>query len=144
MEYELSMDAGRVDVSVVHGFLRGCYWSPGIRREVVERAIQNSLVVGAYAVDAEGRASQVGFARGVTDFATFGYVCDVFVLEGHRGRGLARRMVQMLMDEPRVQTLRRWALATRDAHGVYEGLGFGPVQEGRWMEKQFGAERWGE
>ena len=152
MEYEISTDAARLDLEVIHGFLRGAYWSPGIRREVVERAVAGSLVVGAYVLRGgqegstarERRWEQVGFARAVTDYATFGDVCDVFVVEAHRGKGLARGMVKALMDEPRVQTLRRWALVTRDAQKVYAGLGFVEVKPGRWMERVMEEWRWKE
>ncbi|MDR3671442.1 MAG: GNAT family N-acetyltransferase [Holophaga sp.] len=107
-------------MDVIHGFLTRCYWSPGIPREVVERAVNNSLVVGAY----RAGGAQVGFARLVTDHATFGYLCDVFVLEEHRGRGLSVAMTQALLEASEVKGLRRIMLATRDAHGVYEKCGF--------------------
>lgn len=139
--YVVSVGVERLDVGRVHEMLRATYWSPNIRREVVEEALRNSLCVGAY-VGATGE--QVGFARGVTDYATFGWLCDVIVLEEHRGHGLARGMVSALLEHPRVQTLRRWCLATRDAHGVYAPLGFVPVKPDRWMEVQFPADRWAE
>lgn len=119
-DYRLSFDRADVDVEVVHGFLTTSYWSPGIDRARVERAIAGSLCVSAF--DASGE--QVGFARAVTDYASFAYLADVFVLPEHSGRGLARRMTQALIDHPEMSTIRRWMLATRDAHGVYEGCGF--------------------
>jgi GNAT superfamily N-acetyltransferase len=140
-QYELSLAPERVQMEVVHGFLRTCYWSPGVRREIVEKALANSIVVGAYIA---GSGEQVGYARVVTDRATFAWLCDVFVLEPHRGRGLSRRMVQTLLAHPELQTLRRWALGTRDAHEVYRPLGFQPVIAERWMEKVLPVEGWKE
>ncbi|MFO0840527.1 MAG: GNAT family N-acetyltransferase [Phycisphaerae bacterium] len=141
MSYTISLDPDRMQLDVIHGFLSTCYWSPGIRREIVAEAIRNSLVAGA--VDSAS-GEQVGFVRVVTDYASFAWVCDVFVLEGHRGHGLAQRMIDELMRHPRLQTLRRWCLATRDAQGLYRKLGFKPVVEGRWMELRMSEERWRE
>jgi GNAT superfamily N-acetyltransferase len=118
----ISFDAETLDLDVIHGFLTTSYWSPGIPRETVARAIAGSLCVGAYADGA-----QVGFARLVTDRATFAWLADVFVLPEARGQGVARRMVQALMDHPEMQGLRRWLLATLDAHGVYAALGWTPL-----------------
>lgn len=140
MDYELSRDKSRMDIDVIHGFLSTCYWCPGIRRDLVERAIANSEVVGAFAGD-----GQVGFARVVTDRASFAWLCDVFVLEPHRGRGLARRMVRTMLDAPELQTLRRWCLATRDAQDVYGPLGFERIPPERiWMELKLPVSRWQE
>lgn len=139
MEYELSRDRRRMDLGVIHGFLSTCYWSPGIRRDLVERAIANSEVIGAFTPAGD----QVGFARVVTDYASFAWLCDVFVLDAHRGRGLARRMVRTMLDAPELQTLRRWCLATRDAQDVYAPLGFARIPPERiWMELRPPAERW--
>jgi len=118
-DYTLSDDPARVDLDLVHGYLAQTYWSPGIPRETVARAISNSLCFGAYL-----GANQVGFARLVTDRATFAYLADVFVLESHRGKGLSRALMELVMSHPEVQGLRRWLLATRDAHGLYRKFGF--------------------
>jgi GNAT superfamily N-acetyltransferase len=118
-DYEISTDPGRIDVDVVHGFLRETYWSPGIPRETVARAIAGSLNFGIYRGD-----EQAGFARVATDYATFGYVMDVFVLPAHRGKGLSVWLMQTILAHPRLQGFRMWRLATRDAHGVYEKVGF--------------------
>jgi GNAT superfamily N-acetyltransferase len=127
---ELSTDRTRLDLVVLHGFLQSAYWSPGIPRAILERAIRNSLCLGAY----DG-AQQVGFARAVTDRATFAWLCDVFVVESHRRRGIADAMVDALMAHPELQQLRRWSLATRDAHALYRRHGFEPLAEpGRAME----------
>jgi GNAT superfamily N-acetyltransferase len=118
----ISTDPSRVQLAVVYPWLRASYWSPNVRRDVVERAFRHSLVAGAY----EGEA-QIGVARVVSDRATFAWLCDVFVAEPVRGRGIARTLVQALIDHPELATVRRWTLGTRDAHEVYRPLGFGPV-----------------
>lgn len=131
MEYAVSLDPSRLQLEVIHGFLATSYWSPGVPRQLLAKAIAHSLCVGAY--DADGR--QVGFARLVTDHATFGYLADVFVLEPHRGRGLSTRMVRTLLELPEIRGLRRLALVTRDAHGVYAKEGFTALAApDRWME----------
>jgi GNAT superfamily N-acetyltransferase len=124
------MDPQRLDLDRVHGWLREAYWSPGVRRDIIDRAFASSLSVGAYALD----GSQIGVARAVTDCATFAWLCDVFVDPAMRGHGIGRAMVRALIADPRLQTLRRWCLATRDAHGVYEALGFAAVDGRIWME----------
>jgi GNAT superfamily N-acetyltransferase len=113
-------DPGRVDLDVVHGYLRTAYWSPGVPRDVVARAIANSVVVGVYAPD----GAQVAFARAVTDRATFAWIADVFVLPSHQGQGLGRFVVSTLLDHPELQGLRRTMLATADAHSLYRSYGF--------------------
>lgn len=122
--YLLSDERERLDVDVIWGYLRTAYWSENVPRDVVERAIAGSLCVGLY--DAAGE--QAGFARAVTDSATFAWIADVFVLEPHRGRGLGVWLVEWLLDHPRLQGLRAVTLATRDAHSLYERFGF--VREG--------------
>lgn len=124
-DYRLSFDRSEVDIDAVHAFLTASYWSPGISRERVARAVAGSLCVSAYAPS----GAQVGFARAVTDYASFAYLADVYVVPEHGGRGLARKMTQALLDHPEMQTIRRWMLATRDAHGVYEALGFHALED---------------
>lgn len=118
-EYEIDDEPGRVDLDVVHGFLAGSYWAEGVPRDVVARSVANSLVLGLY-----HGGSQVGFSRAVTDRATFAWVGDVFVLPGHRGRGLAHWMMETLLAHPDLTGLRRFMLATSDAHQVYADCGF--------------------
>lgn len=118
---ELSEDVGRLDVARIHGWLASSYWSPGIAREKVERQIAGSHCLGAY--DAESGA-QIGFARVISDRASFAWLADVWVDEAARGKGLGRSMVKWFLDHPDYQDVRRFALATFDAHGVYAGLGF--------------------
>ena len=117
----LDDDGTRLDVARIHGWLASSYWSPGISRALVERAIAGSHGLGAYRGDA-----QVGFARIISDRATFGWIADVFIDEGARGGGLGRRMVGWLLDHPDYRDLRRIGLVTLDAHGVYAPLGFHP------------------
>lgn len=121
--YRLSFAPQDIDARAAHAFLRGAYWSEGIPLAVVERSIANSLCIALHA-DGEG---QVGFARVVTDRATFAYLCDVYVLDAHRGRGLATWMLEALFAHADLQGLRRFMLFTRDAHAVYTGHGFVPL-----------------
>lgn len=133
--YFASDDSALLDFDVIHGFLSACYWSPGIPRGVVEKAARNSLSFGVYE-RAGGSSRQVGFARVVTDRATYGYLADVFVLEEARGRGLSKLLMRCIMTHPELQGLRRWMLMTRDAHGLYAQSGFSPLkQPERAMEK---------
>ncbi|MEV6288176.1 GNAT family N-acetyltransferase [Kribbella sp. NPDC051770] len=115
----------RLDLDVMHGYLRTSYWSPGVPREVVEKAVANSLCVGVYAAD----GAQVAFARAVTDRATFAWIADVFVVESARGHGLGRFVVSTLLEHPELQGLRRTMLATADAHTLYESYGFTALEK---------------
>ena len=129
-EFLLSTDLARLDLDVIHGFLTASYWAKGIPREVVARSIQNSLCFGVYQ-----QSRQVGFARVISDFATYAYLADVFILEGFRGRGLGKWMMDVIMRHPQLQGLRRWTLATRDAHALYARSGFTPLNKPeRFME----------
>jgi enamine deaminase RidA (YjgF/YER057c/UK114 family) len=117
--YTVSTDRRRLDLPSMHRFLRTSYWSPGLPFEMMTRAVAASLCFGLY----RGR-EQVGFARVITDGSTFAYLCDVYVLEGHRGRGLGRWLMAVVTGHPSLQGLRRFVLVTRDAHGLYAGCGF--------------------
>src|SRR5215210_5196883 len=117
--YVISTDASRLDLGTVHDFLRTSYWAAGVPFEIVERSVENSMVFGVY-----HGAEQVGFARVVTDQATFAYLADVFVLETHRGQGLGKWLMEAILSHPDLQGLRRWMLATRDAHELYRSHGF--------------------
>jgi GNAT superfamily N-acetyltransferase len=129
-EVEITFDPSRFDVDAIHRFLVGAYWSAGIPRAVLTRAIAGSLCVGAL-ID----GAQVGFARLVTDRATFAYLADVFVLPEHRGKGVSRKMLEALFAHRDVQGLRRMMLATRDAHDLYAKFGFTPLgAPSRFME----------
>lgn len=119
--YEISSEQARLDIDAIHAYLTRSYWSPGIPREIVERAARNSLCFGVYERAGE---RQVGFTRVVTDYATFAYLCDVYVLEEHQGHGLGKAMVRAAMAHPALAGARRVMLATRDAHGLYRQHGF--------------------
>jgi len=130
-EFVISTERARLDMDVVHGFLTNCYWAKGIPREVVERSIEHPLCFGVY--DSSG--AQVGFARVISDFATYAYLGDVFVLDSHRGQGLGKWLMECIMQHPALQNLRRWSLVTRDAHGLYAQSGFTPLKAPeRYME----------
>ncbi len=118
--YLVSTERSRLDLDFIHSFLVGAYWSPGVPRDVVERSIANSLPFGLYT--SQGR--QAGFARAVTDYAQYAYLGDVFVDDSHRGRGLGKFLVGCVLGHPELQGLRRWALATEDAHELYRPFGF--------------------
>ncbi len=131
--YLISDDPARLDIEAIHAFLTRSYWSEKIPRDTVARAVGNSLCLGVYT--AEG--AQVGLVRVITDYATFAYLCDVYVLESHRGRGLSKAAMQAYSTHPRLQGLRRQHLVTRDAHGLYSQFGFSVVgQPELHMEKR--------
>jgi GNAT superfamily N-acetyltransferase len=118
-DYLISTDRGKLDRTVIHRFLEGSYWAKGIPREIVDRCIENSLCFGLYDGD-----RQVGFARIISDLSTFAYLADVFVLESERRRGLGVWLIETIIGHPQLQGLRRWMLATADAHGLYRKFGF--------------------
>ncbi len=127
----LDDDKRRLQVDRVHRWLASSYWSPGIARSLVEKAIEGSHCLGAYRDD-----EQVGYARMITDHATFGWLADVWVEESVRGEGVGRRMVQWFIDHPDFAGIRRLALVTADAHGVYEAVGFSRLMRPeRYMER---------
>jgi GNAT superfamily N-acetyltransferase len=120
----VTTDPARQDVDAIHAYLTRAYWCEGIPRETVERAVRHSLCFGQF----DG-AAQVGLARVVTDYTTFGYLCDVYVLESHRARGLGKWLIECVMAHPELQGLRRFNLATRDAHSLYAQFGFQPLRQ---------------
>jgi ribosomal protein S18 acetylase RimI-like enzyme len=126
-EITVTTDPSRLDLDVIHGYLTRSYWARGISRALVARSMAHSLCFGAFAGD-----RQVGFARVVSDRATFAYVCDVFVLESHQGRGVGKQLMAAIMGHPELQGLRRLALFTRDAHGLYRQYGF---RESRFLDR---------
>jgi GNAT superfamily N-acetyltransferase len=128
--YEITTDKSRMSVKAAHAFLSQAYWSPGVPLTTVQKAFDNSLCFAVLA-----GSEQVGFARVVTDKATFAYLADVYVLESHRGKGLAKRMVEVIQRHSELQGLRRFMLATRDAHSLYAQFGFMPLSSPvRFME----------
>ncbi len=131
-EYIISTDHARLDVPAIHAYLSGSsYWAAGRPLEVVRRSIDHSLPFGVY----RGTA-QIGFARLVTDYATFAWLADVFVLPEFQGQGIGKWLIEVIVAHPRVQGLRRWVLATKDAHGLYAQYGFTPLHAPeRWMDR---------
>jgi len=130
-EFAISTARDRIDVDAVHRFLCDeSYWAAGVPVDVVRRSIQNSLCFGIYAGE-----RQVGFARVITDYATFAYIADVYVAIEYRGRDLGKWLMETIREHPELQGLRRWLLVTRDAHGLYSRAGFRPLENpGGWME----------
>jgi GNAT superfamily N-acetyltransferase len=131
-EYAISTDDKRLDIPLIHDFVANqSYWGQGRSLEVVQRALRNSLNFGLYKGE-----KQVGFARVVTDYATFAWVADVFVLPDDRGRDLSKWLMEVILGHPELQGFRRWVLATKDAHSLYARFGFIPLHRPeRWMER---------
>ena len=121
-QFVISTDRDRLDLDAVHDYISTSYWAAGMPRDVLERAVENSLIFGIY----DG-PRQAGFARAITDRATYAYLSDVFVVEEYRGRGLSKWLMECILAHPDLQGLRRFALFTRDAQGLYERYGFGPA-----------------
>ncbi len=129
--FAISTDKDLLDLEMIYNYLgKESYWSKGIAVERVHTSIANSMCFGVYA---DGK--QVGFARVVTDKAIFAYLCDVFVLDSHKGLGLSKWLLQTIRNHPELQGLKRWMLATADAHGLYKQFGFGPLgKPDNWMD----------
>lgn len=117
---KISTDKSKLDLSIIHDYLANqSYWAKGIPLEIVKKSIENSICFGIYESE-----KQIGFARVISDCATFAYLCDVFVLEEYRGKGVSKFLMKCILQNPDFQGLRRWSLATYDAHGLYEQFGF--------------------
>ena len=130
--YLISTDTSMLDLEVVHGYLSRSYWAAGVPEDVVRRSIENSLCFGVYRGE-----EQAGFARVVTDRATFAYLADVFVLDEHRGQGIGKWLLEVILSHPDLQGLRRWMLATRDAHDLYRRYAFTELaRPGIFMERK--------
>lgn len=131
-EYSISTDRSRLDLDLIQNYLSNeSYWATGRAHDVIARSIENSLSFGVFKKD-----QQVGFARIVTDYATFAWVADVFVLPAHRGQGLSKWLMEVILAHPQLQGFRRWVLSTKDAHGLYEKFGFIKLHRPeRWMER---------
>jgi GNAT superfamily N-acetyltransferase len=129
--FSISNDHGLLDFEVIYKYLsEDSYWAKGIDAERVRKAIENSMCFGVYKQN-----EQIGLARVITDEATFAYICDVFILEEFRGQGLSKWLIQSIIEHPDLQGLRRWSLATLDAHGLYSQFGFTQISRPeRWME----------
>jgi GNAT superfamily N-acetyltransferase len=132
-DYLISTDKNRLDLTVIHTFLTTSYWAAGIPQEIVKRTIEHSLSFGLYKGD-----QQIGYARVITDYATFAYLGDVFILEPFRGQGLSKWLMEVVVTHPDLQGFRRWILLTKDAHGLYNKVGFTEVATPeRYMERFF-------
>ena len=131
-DYAISTERLRLNLEFIHDFLANhSYWATGRSRAEVQRSIEHSLSFGLYKGE-----QQIGFARVVTDYATFAWLADVFIIEEHRGQGLAKWLIEVIVSHHRLQGLRRWLLATKDAHGLYRRFGFVELNETtRWMER---------
>jgi GNAT superfamily N-acetyltransferase len=131
-DYLISTDRARLDWDAIYGYLSGeSYWAKGRSMETIRRSVENSLPFGIYKGE-----RQVGFARVVTDYATFAWIADVFVLEEFRGHGLSKWLMDVMLAHPELQGFRRWVLATKDAHGLYHQYGFTELlRPERWMER---------
>jgi GNAT superfamily N-acetyltransferase len=129
--FTISTDPARLDLEAIADMLTRAYWAQGRTRDVIARYVQHSLTFGVYDGD-----RQIGLARVVTDYTTFAWLCDVFIHEDYRGHGLGKWLMETIHAHPDLQGLRRWMLATRDAHGLYKQFGWTPLADtGRWMEK---------
>ncbi len=117
--YVISTDPVRLDIKTIHNYLTRSYWSKGIPFEIVKKTIENSFCFGVY-----DETSQIGFARVISDFVTFGYLADVFILEEHQGKGLGIWLIECILNHPDLQGFRKWLLVTKDAHRLYEKFGF--------------------
>ncbi|HEV7395340.1 MAG TPA: GNAT family N-acetyltransferase [Pyrinomonadaceae bacterium] len=136
-EYTVSTDRSLLNIALIHEYLsNSTYWATGRKLEVVQRSIDNSLCFGVFKTKAGGVKEQVGFARVVTDYATFAWIADVFILEEHRGKGLGKWLIDIIVEHPELQGFRRWVLATKDAHELYRRVGFRELHRPeRWMER---------
>jgi GNAT superfamily N-acetyltransferase len=133
-QYLISTDKSKLDLAVIHDYLcHRSYWAAGRSLKAVKRSIEHSLCFGVHQQD----GPQVGFARIVTDYTTFAWLCDLFILESWQNKGLGKWLVKSIQDHPDLQSIRRWLLATRDAHGLYNKYGgFKPINNpNRWMTR---------
>ena len=130
--FEIDTNRNRLDVDLIHAFLNEkSYWANGRSKKTIERSIRNSVSFGIYT---GGR--QIGFGRVITDFATFAWIADVFVIEEYRGKGLSKWLMEVMLNHPKLQGFRRWVLATKDAHDLYRRYGFQELKRPeRWMER---------
>lgn len=130
--FEITTDKQRLDIDVIHGFLQTSYWASERPREIIEKSIENSICFGVYHEN-----SQIGFARVISDCAVFAYILDVFIIPEFRGQSLGKWLMQCILNHPQLQSISRWQLATRDAHGLYTQYGFKPLANPEFaMEKR--------
>lgn len=129
-KFLISTDKSKLDLGIIHNFLKNSYWARNIPLSIIKKSIRNSLCFGVYK-----DKKQIGFARVISDYATFAYVADVFILETHQGIGLSKWLMKSILSHPKLRDLRRWILVTKDAHGLYLKYGFKPLKAPeRFME----------
>lgn len=129
-QYLISTDKSKLNIKVIHGFLSNSYWAKNRSLKATKVSIKNSLCFGVYY-----NKIQIGFARVITDYATFAYLADVFILKEHQGKGISKWLMEIILSHDKLQNLRRWFLATKDAHKLYEKFGFRNLKEpGKFME----------
>ena len=129
-QYAISTDPDKLDADAIYAYLSQSYWAAGRTRNVVIKSLAHSLNFGLYL-----GSQQIGLVRVITDYATLAYLCDVYVLEAHRKHGLSKWLMRCVKEHPELQSIRRWLLVTRDAHGLYAQFGFTPLENPtRWME----------
>ncbi len=133
MDYRITTNKQEMCINAIHEYLSRSYWAEKVPKHVVAKAVENSLCFAVLVCDRNGNEKQVGFARVITDTATFAYLADVYILEEHRGNGLSKQLIAAIVEHPKLQGLRRIMLATKDAHGLYEQFGFTPLTD----EKMF-------
>ena len=133
MNYRITTDKNEMSIDAIHDYLSRSYWAENVPKDVVARAVENSLCFAVLTDEKKGHKQQVGFARLITDTATFAYLADVYILAEHRGNGLSKQMMKAIIEHPQLQGLRRIMLATQDAHGLYEQFGFTALND----EKMF-------
>ncbi len=131
-QYLISTDKSKLDIKVIHGYLSNSYWAKNRSLKTSKLTLKNSLCFGLYY-----KNKQIGFARVITDYATFAYLADVFILEDHRGKGLSKWLMDVILKYDELQNLRRWFLATKDAHGLYEKFGFTSLKEPEKLMEMF-------
>jgi GNAT superfamily N-acetyltransferase len=130
-DFTISTDPARLDIDAVAEMLTRAYWARGRSSDLIARYVQHSLVFGVYHED-----KQIGLARVISDYTTFAWLCDVFIHEDYRGNGLGKWLMETVHAHPDLQGLRRWMLATKDAHGLYKQFGWAPLDNPeRWMQK---------
>ena len=128
-DFFISTDRSKIDIDLVYNYLnQESYWAKHVPMDIVVRSIENSFCFGVYKKENNYAVTQIGFARVITDKATFGYLADVFILEDYRGRGLSKWLMEEIMNHPELQGFRSWMLGTKDAHGLYEKFGFKKLQ----------------
>lgn len=128
---EISTDKKKLKVFDIYNFLRESYWAKGIPLSVVKKQIKNSFCFGVY-----HKSKQIGYARVITDYFTLAYLCDVFIIEDYRGKGLSKILIEEILNHPKLKNVKSWMLATKDAHGLYKKYGFEPLEEpAKYMRK---------